>query len=86
MKIKAAKAYTVTDGLWSGERSSSELQDCVRVVPEATWRKIIAVVRAAEGMTFGTDWNNGTHAKIYRKSLEDAMRALRDHLKKDSSK
>lgn len=34
------------------------------------------IVDAARGLSFGTDWNNGTHAKLhrYRQELLDALR------------
>lgn len=38
--------------------------------------RLQAVVAAAEGLCFGEDWNNGTHAKIHRPRLIAALRAL----------
>jgi hypothetical protein len=39
---------------------------------------------AASGLSFGEDWNNGTHAKLhgYRQKLIDALPAARDALGK----
>mgnify|MGYP005608967513 FL=1 len=39
----------------------------------------IAVARAANGLSMGSDWNHGTHAKEhgYRQQLIDALQALR---------
>lgn len=34
------------------------------------------IADAAKGLAHGTDWNNGTHAKIYRPKLIAALRAL----------
>jgi hypothetical protein len=42
--------------------------------------EIEALVRAAHGLSFGEDWNNGTHAKThgYREKLLQALAALED--------
>lgn len=39
---------------------------------------IARLVRAAQGLSHGEDWNNGTHAKThgYRQKLLDALAAL----------
>ena len=39
----------------------------------------IAVARAANGLSMGSDWNHGTHAKEhgYRQQLIDALKAIR---------
>lgn len=39
----------------------------------------IAVARAANGLSMGSDWNHGTHAKEhgYRQQLIDALQSLR---------
>lgn len=34
------------------------------------------IADAAKGLAHGEDWNNGTHAKIYRPKLIAALRAL----------
>jgi hypothetical protein len=34
------------------------------------------VISAAIGISFGHDWNNGTHANLYRNKLIDAVAAL----------
>lgn len=38
---------------------------------------------AAEGLSFGTDWNNGTHAKLhgYRQKLLDALKYAKKYLR-----
>jgi len=42
------------------------------LMEEVAWlRKIEA---AARGLVFGEDWNNGTHAKIYRPQLINALK------------
>lgn len=38
--------------------------------------KIVALVEAAHGLSFGEDWNNGTHAKIHRPKLLAALAAV----------
>lgn len=38
------------------------------------------LLEAAEGIQHGTDWNNGTHAKIYRPKFPAAITALREAL------
>ncbi len=49
------------------------------IMREIPLPELIAVARAANGLSFGTDWNNGTHAKGhgYRQRLIDALHALR---------
>ena len=37
-----------------------------------------ALYDAAEGMTRGSDWNRGTHAKTYRPRLVSAVVAIRE--------
>lgn len=37
-------------------------------------------LEALEGIQHGTDWNNGTHAKIYRPKFPAAITALREAL------
>ena len=37
---------------------------------------LFPIVEAAKGLAHGKDWNNGTHAKIYRPKLIAALRAL----------
>ena len=41
--------------------------------------QLIAVARAANGLSMGSDWGKGTHAKEhgYRQQLIDALQALR---------
>ena len=39
---------------------------------------------AMEGIQHGTDWNNGTHAKIYRPKFPAAITALREALAKQA--
>lgn len=41
--------------------------------------QLIAVARAANGLSMGSDWNHGTHAKEhgYRQQLIDALQAIR---------
>lgn len=34
------------------------------------------VSEAADGLSRGIDWNNGTHAKIFRPQLREALRQL----------
>lgn len=41
-------------------------------------RTAAAVVEAAHGLSFGADWNGGTHAEIYRPKLLAALAALAD--------
>ena len=54
------------------------MQDASEIVDtlSALWR----VARAAEGLCYGTDWNNGNHAirHGYRQELMDAVKALRE--------
>jgi hypothetical protein len=38
---------------------------------------IIELVEAAEGMSYGTDWNKGTHAVIHRSNLLKALSKLK---------
>jgi hypothetical protein len=38
-----------------------------------THAQVMALVEAARGLSFGEDWNNGTHAKIYRPKLLKAL-------------
>ncbi len=49
--------------------------------------RLQAVYRAARGLCYGEDWNNGTHAKTYgyRMSLIDAVHAV-EPLPKDIAK
>jgi hypothetical protein len=44
------------------------------------WNALQRVARAAEGLSHGVDWNNGTHAIThgYRKKLLDALSALKE--------
>lgn len=35
---------------------------------------VAPLVEAVRGLCFGTDWNNGTHAKIYRPKLIEALK------------
>jgi len=39
------------------------------------------LLEVAEGIQHGTDWNNGTHAKIYRPKFPEAITALKNALK-----
>lgn len=41
------------------------------------------MVDAANGLSFGVDWNNGTHAKHHRQKLLDALPAARAALSED---
>ena len=68
MKVKASSFYhtlgmTVRDSI----KESIPLSE------------LIAVARAANGLSMGSDWNHGTHAKEhgYRQQLIDALQALR---------
>ena len=38
------------------------------------------LLEVAEGIQHGTDWNNGTHAKIYRPKFPEAITAVREAL------
>lgn len=38
---------------------------------------LIEVARAAHGLSFGVDWNKGTHAEIYRPKLIEALAELK---------
>ena len=38
------------------------------------------LLEIAEGIQHGTDWNNGTHAKIYRPKFPAAITAMREAL------
>ena len=38
------------------------------------------LLEVADGIQHGTDWNNGTHAKIYRPKFPEAITALREAL------
>jgi hypothetical protein len=60
---RAFQAYGFLQGHERGVREERE-----RVKP---------LVEAARGLSFGTDWNNGTHAKLhgYRQKLLDALEA-----------
>jgi len=40
---------------------------------------LFPIVEAAKGLAHGEDWNNGTHARIYRPKLIAALRALERH-------
>lgn len=55
------------------DRESKEILD-VTALPQ-----LIAVARAANGLSMGSDWNHGTHAKEhgYRQQLIDALKAIR---------
>lgn len=59
-----------------------------RAAPDAVIDKL---VEAARGLSGGVDWNNGTHAKIYRQKLLEALAAAEvyrkgaDHAKADES-
>ena len=39
---------------------------------------LVDVAKAAKGLAHGVDWNKGTHAKIYRPKLNNALNALED--------
>lgn len=44
--------------------------------PLVGWRAAVKpLIYAAEGLSYGDDWNNGTHAKMYRPRLLDALPA-----------
>lgn len=45
------------------------------------WKSLAAeFVKAATGLSYGTDWNNGTHAKLhgYRQKLLDVLAKARE--------
>ena len=35
---------------------------------------VAGLVEAVRGLCFGVDWNNGTHAKIYRPKIIEALK------------
>ena len=43
---------------------------------DETIEQLQAVFDAAKGLCFGEDWNNGTHAMIYKQKLRDAVAAI----------
>ena len=51
--------------------------DCEKCETDAEERRLLReIAEAAKGLAYGEDWNNGTHAKIYRPKLLAALRAL----------
>jgi hypothetical protein len=52
--------------------------DCPRCREER--ERVKDLVEAATGLSYGTDWNNGTHAKLhgYRQKLLDALKAYKE--------
>ena len=75
----AAHLTTVLNAV---ETSLSELETlrsevALKTVVYADYRKgVDGIVDAARGLSFGEDWNNGTHAKIYRHKLIEAVKSL----------
>lgn len=64
--------------MWNEFNKVVQCHNCGHVwVPKCP--ELIAVAKAANGLSFGSDWNNGTHAKYhgYRQKLIDALQALR---------
>lgn len=58
--------------------SASRVRDeAVNAINGLTSRLAAAekVVEAVRGLSFGEDWNNGTHAKIYRPQIRAALSA-----------
>ena len=56
-----------------------ELEKCMttpRIEDLETIEKLQAVFDAAKGLCFGEDWNNGTHAMVYKQKLRDAVAAI----------
>lgn len=52
--------------------------DSIRNTILSALRRLAAaekVVEAVRGLSFGEDWNNGTHAKIYRPQIRPALSA-----------
>ena len=70
---------TWSENGWYDEDPTTLMPDLMDTL-SALWR----VVRAAEGLCHGTDWNKGTHAIThgYRQKLIDAVVSLREEEKK----
>ncbi len=67
----------------ANERISSKWYNDISLVEQLTTaNKRIAeyerLVKAVTGLSVGIDWNKGTHAKLYRKEVLEALRAIQE--------
>ena len=70
--------------IWGGTPTSETGREIVSndqlaILNTIPLSELIAVARVANGLSMGSDWNHGTHAKEhgYRQQLIDALQALR---------
>ena len=77
MKIKTWKAWQDPVGgpHWTCRHKSEVVSSPVRIVPEVTWKKIMAVVKAVD------KYANG-HVDAHWIDLPDSLAALREHERK----
>lgn len=56
------------------------MQDLREELAKSAFREaaLVEVVECARGLSVGEDWNNGTHAKIYRPKLLAALAKIKE--------
>lgn len=67
--------YRLQDELKQEREKNDEQYKSFQEWKKVYFEKSKKLLEAAEGLSYGTDWNNGTHAKLhgYRQKLLDAL-------------
>lgn len=62
----------------NGDKFLTYDDSCLIVAMRNNIDALIKVAKAAHGLSFGVDWNKGTHAEIYRPKLIEALAELKE--------